>query len=69
MMVMFGASYKLVTSRICLDWVSEWQNALDICVVKMIIIFYFNVLLRTMKLVVVAIVPNYQYLGSVSWNP
>jgi hypothetical protein len=69
MMVMFGASCKLVTSKICLDWVSEWPNALDICVVEMIFVLCFNVLMNAMKLTEVAIVHSYQYLGSVSWNP
>jgi hypothetical protein len=68
-MVMLGASCKPITSIIHLDWASEWGNALDICVVRMIIVLCFNVLMCTMKLVGLAIVPIYQYLGSISWNP
>jgi hypothetical protein len=68
-MVMLGASCRLVTSRINLDWTLERRNALDICVVRMIIILCFNIILCAMKLVGVAIVPNYQYLGNVSYNP
>jgi hypothetical protein len=41
-------------------------NALDICVVKMIFIFYFSIFLCVMKLVGVVIFPSYRYLGSVS---
>ncbi len=42
---------------------------LDICVVRMILFLRFNVLMCTMKLVGLAIVPIYQYLASISWNP
>ncbi len=68
-MVLFGVSYKLITSRIRLDWALERWNVLDICVVKMILVLCFNVLLCTMKLLRVAIICNFQYLGNVLWNP
>jgi hypothetical protein len=42
-MVMLGASYKPIRSRICLDWALECQNALDIYVVRMIIVLYIIV--------------------------
>jgi hypothetical protein len=51
------------------DWALKWWNALDIRVVKMIVIFYFNIFMCSMKLLGVAIVYNFQNLGSVSWNP
>ncbi len=41
-----------------------WQNALDICVVKMILVLCFSNLLCIMKFFGVGI-----YLGSVLWNP
>jgi hypothetical protein len=37
----------------------EQRNALDICVVTMIFVFYFNIFLCTMKLVGMVIVPSY----------
>ncbi len=64
-MVMLGASCKLLTSRIC--W--KWQNAMDICVVKMIFVLCCNVLLHAMKLFAMVIICNFQYLDNVSWNP
>jgi hypothetical protein len=42
-----------------LDWALERQNALDISIVKMIIVLCFNILLCVMKLVGVAIIPSY----------
>jgi len=60
MTVMFGASCRLVTLRKCLDWALEQLNALDICLVRMIVVLCFNVLLHTIKLVGVAIIPSYQ---------
>jgi hypothetical protein len=69
MMVMFGVSCKPVTLIICLDWASKWRNALDICVVRIIIVLYFNIFWCTMKLLGVAIVHNFQNLSSVLWNP
>ncbi len=54
-MVMLGASCKLVTSRICLNWALERQNALDICVIKMIFVLCFNILLHAMRLLGVVI--------------
>jgi len=59
MMVMLGASCRLVTSRIWLNWASKRQNALDICVVIMILVLCFNVFLHTMKFLGVAIVCNF----------
>jgi hypothetical protein len=55
-MVMLGVSCRLITSKIILDWALKRQNALDICVVKMIIVLYFNVLLRAMKSLGVVII-------------
>jgi hypothetical protein len=68
-MVMFGTSCTLVTKRNCLDWILEWQNALEICVVRMIFVLCLNVHLCTMKFLGVGIVCNFRYLGSVLWNP
>jgi hypothetical protein len=42
------------------------QNALDICVVKMILVLCFNIFLHAMNLIGVAIVYNFKYLGSIS---
>jgi hypothetical protein len=67
-MVMLGASCRLITLKFHLDWASKWWNALDICVVRMIIIFYFNVLLCAMKFLSIGIVRNFWFLGNVSWN-
>jgi hypothetical protein len=58
-MVILGASYKLVTLKIHLDWVSKQRNALDICVVKMILILYFNVFMCEMKFLGKGIVCNF----------
>jgi hypothetical protein len=55
MMVMLGVSCKLVTSKIHLDWALEQRSAFDICVVKMILVLYLNVLLHVMKFGVVII--------------
>ncbi len=41
------------------------QNALDICVVKMIFILCFNIFLHAMNLIKVVIVCSFQYLGSI----
>jgi hypothetical protein len=60
MMVMLGASCKPVTSRMRLDWASKQPNALDIFVIRTILIVCFNVLFHAMKLIGVAIVPNYR---------
>jgi hypothetical protein len=59
MMVMLGASCRPITSRICLDWASKQQNALDIYVVRMIIVLYFNVFLCPTKFIGVAIVCSF----------
>jgi len=58
-MVMLGADCRPVILRIPLDWVSKQQNALDICVVKMILILYFSIL-------GVGIVCNLKNIGNVS---
>jgi hypothetical protein len=50
MMVMFGASCRPLTSRNRLDWALKWWNDLGICVIRIIIVFYFNIILCTMKL-------------------
>jgi hypothetical protein len=63
---MLGPSFKLVTSIICLNWALKWQNALDICVVKMIFILCCNILVHTMKLLGVVIVRSFLYLDSAS---
>jgi hypothetical protein len=57
--IMLGASCRTITLKIHLDWASKQQNALDICVVKMILILYFNVLLCIMKFFGVGIVCNF----------
>jgi hypothetical protein len=57
---MLGVSCKPVTLQMCLDSPLEQRNALDIYVVRMIFVLYFNILLCTMKLVKVAIVLSYQ---------
>jgi hypothetical protein len=56
---MLGADCRPVILRIPLDWVSKQQNALDICVVKMILILYFSIL-------GVGIVCNLKNIGNVS---
>jgi hypothetical protein len=61
-MVMFGASCKPVTSKICL----ERQNVMDICVIKLIFVLCCSILLHAMKLFGVAIVHYFQYLDNVS---
>jgi hypothetical protein len=55
---MLGADYRPVTLKIPLDWVSKQQNALDICVVKMILILYFSIFMCAMKFLGVGIVCN-----------
>jgi hypothetical protein len=64
LMVMLGASYKPITSRIRLDWALECPNALDIYVVRMIIVLYISVLLCVMKFLGVEIIDNFRYLGA-----
>jgi hypothetical protein len=63
-MVMLGANYKPITSRIRLNWASECQNALDIYVVIMIIVLYINAFLCIMKFLGVGIICSFRYLGA-----
>ncbi len=68
-MVMLGADCRPVILRIPLNWVSKQQNALDICVVKMILILYFIILMCAMKFLGMGIVCNLKNISNVSWNP
>jgi hypothetical protein len=68
LMVMFGASCRSITLRIHLDWALERQNALDICVVEMIIVLYFKFFLCAMNFLGVGIVHSFEYLGNVLSN-
>jgi hypothetical protein len=55
---MLNASCRPITLKIHLNYTLQRQNALDICVVRMIIVLCFSILLCTMKFLGMGIVPS-----------